>query len=106
MSTSPYQQSTPQFLSPESGPSVFRGELPYPSSGSSAPRATGSTSSSGNQPGSKSQALFVSKLYNMLEDPEIVASGLLKWSADGQGFVCSDPNEFARYAQSRDCKVW
>lgn len=105
MVTSPYQQSTPQFLSPESAPSVFRGELPYPSSGNSAPRATGSTSSSSNQTGSKSQALFVSKLYNMLEDPEIVASGLLKWSADGQGFVCSDPNEFARYAHSRDCNV-
>lgn len=102
MVTSPYQQSAPQFLSPESsGPSVFRGDLPYPSAGSSAPRAAGSASSSSNQTGSKSQALFVSKLYNMLEDPEIVASGLLKWSADGQGFVCSDPNEFARYVQPR-----
>ncbi|KAI5454349.1 Flocculation suppression protein [Naganishia albida] len=37
----------------------------------------------------------------MLEDPEIVASGLLKWSADGQGFVCSDPNEFARLFLSK-----
>lgn len=96
MVTSPYQQSAPQFLSPEAGPSVFRGDLPYPSSASSTTRATGSTSTS-NQTGAKSQALFVSKLYNMLEDPEIVASGLLKWSADGQGFVCADPNEFARY---------
>lgn len=96
LSASPYQQSTPQFLSPEAGPSVFRGEPQYPA-GSNAPRSTGPTTPSTSQTGAKSQALFVSKLYNMLEDQEIVASGLLKWSADGQGFVCSDPNEFARY---------
>jgi hypothetical protein len=95
LSASPYQQSTPQFLSPEAGPSVFRGEAQYPT-GSSAPRSTGPTTPSASQTGAKSQALFVSKLYNMLEDQEIVASGLLKWSADGQGFVCADPNEFAR----------
>lgn len=98
MTTSPYQQSTPQFVSPEAGPSIFRGDAPYASSGSSTARPAGSTStSSTNQTAAKSQALFVSKLYNMLEDSEIAASGLLKWSADGQGFICSDPNEFARY---------
>ncbi|KAJ9115092.1 hypothetical protein QFC22_005420 [Naganishia vaughanmartiniae] len=100
LSASPYQQSTPQFLSPEAGPSVFRGEAQYPS-GSSAPRSTGPTTPSTGQTGAKSQALFVSKLYNMLEDSEIVASGLLKWSADGQGFICADPNEFARLFLSK-----
>jgi hypothetical protein len=100
VSISPYQQSTAQFASPEAGPSVYRGEAPYPSTATSTTRPAGSTStSSNNQTAAKSQALFVSKLYNMLEDPEIVASGLLKWSADGQGFICSDPNEFARYVR-------
>jgi hypothetical protein len=32
----------------------------------------------------------------MLEDPAIARTGLLKWSADGAGFVCTDPTEFAR----------
>ncbi|KAJ9104543.1 hypothetical protein QFC21_002039 [Naganishia friedmannii] len=100
LSASPYQQSTPQFLSPEAGPSVFRGEAQYPT-GSNAPRSTAPTTPSTGQTGAKSQALFVSKLYNMLEDQEIMASGLLKWSADGQGFVCADPNEFARLFLSK-----
>lgn len=33
----------------------------------------------------------------MLEDPGIQAAGLLKWAEDGQGFVCPDPSEFARW---------
>ncbi|GHJ84717.1 hypothetical protein NliqN6_1119 [Naganishia liquefaciens] len=102
LTPSPYQQSTPQFTSPEAGTSLVRAEGPYASGGSSTTKAAGSTSTGNNAPiVAKSQALFVSKLYNMLEDPEIVASGLLKWSADGQGFVCSDPNEFARLFLSK-----
>lgn len=44
----------------------------------------------------KSQAVFVTKLYTMLEDPHIRSSGLLRWSDDGMGFICADPTEFAR----------
>ena len=54
------------------------------------------TSGSTNHGGGKNQPVFVTKLYNMLEDPAIVRTGLLKWSADGAGFVCTDPTEFAR----------
>lgn len=100
LTPSPYQQSTPQFTSPEAGSSLLRAEGPYASGGSSSTKPARSTSSGSTPIAAKSQALFVSKLYNMLEDPEIVASGLLKWSADGQGFICSDPNEFARYVNA------
>jgi hypothetical protein len=44
----------------------------------------------------KNQPVFVTKLFNMLEDPEIRRSGLLKWSDDGGGFICTDPQEFAK----------
>jgi hypothetical protein len=54
------------------------------------------TSGSANHGGGKNQPVFVTKLYNMLEDPAIARTGLLKWSADGAGFVCTDPTEFAR----------
>lgn len=49
-----------------------------------------------NAGGPKNQPVFVHKLYNMLEDPEIRAMGLLNWSEDGAGFVCSDPIQFAK----------
>ncbi len=44
----------------------------------------------------KTQAVFVNKLYTMLEDPAIQRAGLLRWSDDGMGFICPDPQEFAR----------
>lgn len=44
----------------------------------------------------KTQGLFVTKLWSMLEDREIQQSGLLRWAEDGKGFTCTDPAEFAR----------
>jgi hypothetical protein len=44
----------------------------------------------------KTQAVFVNKLYTILEDPNINQAGLLQWSDDGMGFICPNPAEFAR----------
>ncbi|KAG7530936.1 hypothetical protein FFLO_04714 [Filobasidium floriforme] len=32
----------------------------------------------------------------MLQDPAIKRSGLLKWSQDGAGFICTNPTDFSR----------
>jgi hypothetical protein len=56
----------------------------------------GKRKSSGSASGGKSQPVFVTKLYNMLQDPAIKRSGLLKWSQDGAGFICTNPTDFSR----------
>lgn len=54
-----------------------------------------------NQMGIKTQAVFVGKLYAMLEDEEIKKSGLIAWSADGNVFSCLNPTEFSRSVRLR-----
>ena len=51
-----------------------------------------------NQMGIKTQAVFVGKLYAMLEDEDIKRSGLIGWSDDGNVFSCLNPTEFSRSA--------
>ena len=65
-------------------------------SGSASSKGKRKISGSASGSGGKSQPVFVTKLFNMLEDPAIARSGLLKWSQDGAGFICTDPTEFAR----------
>ena len=47
-------------------------------------------------PPAKTQAAFVGKLYAMLEDEDIIQTGLIHWSADGTIFTCPNPQEFAK----------
>ena len=47
-------------------------------------------------PPMKTQAAFVGKLYAMLEDEDIVKTGLIHWSVDGTVFTCPNPTEFSR----------
>ena len=47
-------------------------------------------------PPAKTQAAFVGKLYAMLEDEEIIKTGLIHWSTDGSMFTCPNPQEFAK----------
>lgn len=67
-----------------------------PAEGSGSMRNKGKRKTSGSASGGKSQPVFVTKLFTMLEDPAIARSGLLKWSQDGAGFICTNPTEFAR----------
>lgn len=94
---SPIYASTSRF--PESY-AASQSHEPASSAGRPSADATESTSKSkrktSDQNGGKSSAVFVTKLFNMLEDPDIKRSGLLKWSDDGAGFVCNDPTEFAK----------
>jgi hypothetical protein len=57
------------------------------------PEDTAGESSGGS---GKTQAVFVNKLYTMLENPNVNQAGLLRWSDDGMGFICANPAEFAR----------
>ncbi len=52
-------------------------------------------------PSQKTQSAFVGKLYAMLEDPEIVKTGLIHWSPDGTLFSCPNPTEFSKSVGSR-----
>ncbi|WVR00209.1 hypothetical protein IAU59_007351 [Kwoniella sp. CBS 9459] len=47
-------------------------------------------------PPPKTQAAFVGKLYSMLEDEDIVKTGLIYWSAQGSTFTCPNPTEFSK----------
>ncbi|KAL7418375.1 Flocculation suppression protein [Cryptotrichosporon argae] len=47
-------------------------------------------------PPQKTQAAFVGKLYNMLEDDKIRESGLLFWAPDGKSFICPRPQQFSK----------
>ncbi|OCF38148.1 hypothetical protein I316_00372 [Kwoniella heveanensis BCC8398] len=47
-------------------------------------------------PPPKTQAAFVGKLYSMLEDDDIVKTGLIYWSAEGSTFTCPNPTEFSK----------
>ncbi|WRT70306.1 uncharacterized protein IL334_007304 [Kwoniella shivajii] len=47
-------------------------------------------------PPQKTQAAFVGKLYSMLEDEEIVKTGLIFWSAEGATFTCPNPQDFSK----------
>nr|XP_019044244.1 hypothetical protein I302_07527 [Kwoniella bestiolae CBS 10118]OCF23174.1 hypothetical protein I302_07527 [Kwoniella bestiolae CBS 10118] len=52
-------------------------------------------------PPQKTQAAFVGKLYSILEDEEIVKTGLIYWSAEGTTFTCPNPQEFAKVVLPR-----
>ncbi|WVF73027.1 hypothetical protein IAT40_007845 [Kwoniella sp. CBS 6097] len=47
-------------------------------------------------PPPKTQAAFVGKLYSMLEDEDIMKTGLIFWSAEGSTFTCPNPTEFSK----------
>jgi hypothetical protein len=44
----------------------------------------------------KTQAAFVGKLYSMLEDDDILTTGLIHWSSEGTTFTCPNPTEFSK----------
>ncbi|WVR07747.1 hypothetical protein IAU60_004790 [Kwoniella sp. DSM 27419] len=52
-------------------------------------------------PSQKTQAAFVGKLYSMLEDDEIIKTGLIYWSAGGTTFTCPNPTEFSKVVLPR-----
>ncbi|WVQ67087.1 uncharacterized protein L199_005281 [Kwoniella botswanensis] len=52
-------------------------------------------------PPQKTQAAFVGKLYSILEDEDIVKTGLIYWSAEGTTFTCPNPQEFAKIVLPR-----
>ncbi|RXK37767.1 hypothetical protein M231_04923 [Tremella mesenterica] len=52
-------------------------------------------------PPAKTQAAFVGKLYAMLEDEDILKTGLIHWSPDGSIFTCPNPTEFAKVVLPR-----
>ncbi|WWD03545.1 hypothetical protein V865_001598 [Kwoniella europaea PYCC6329] len=52
-------------------------------------------------PPQKTQAAFVGKLYSILEDEDIVKTGLIYWSAEGTTFTCPNPQEFAKVVLPR-----
>ncbi|WWC91626.1 uncharacterized protein L201_006572 [Kwoniella dendrophila CBS 6074] len=52
-------------------------------------------------PPQKTQAAFVGKLYSMLEDDDIVKTGLIYWSAEGTTFTCPNPQEFSKIVLPR-----
>jgi hypothetical protein len=47
-------------------------------------------------PPMKTQAAFVGKLYSMLEDDDILTTGLIHWSSEGTTFTCPNPTEFSK----------
>ncbi|ORX40678.1 hypothetical protein BD324DRAFT_15361 [Kockovaella imperatae] len=85
-SSSRYSRPSQQGLS-TSAPSRFPSPPPSFSLSSGRPLV---------QPPAKTQAAFVGKLYAMLEDEEIIKTGLIHWSPDGTIFTCPNPTEFAK----------